>query len=450
MRLRQPALRTRPRARILFLLVFTYLTCVPSFAQSTSENTDAIRGVVINSVTREPIGRALVFSPDNRFATMTNSEGRFEFLLAKDESAAESGSEVSSLSSQGQRASNRPSMLNARKPGYLAGREYHRETLRNEALRDLTIELIPESLIVGAITLPTSEAPDTIGLQVFRRRVQDGHALWVAAGGAQSTTDGQFRFADLAAGTYKLLTHELLDRDPLTNDPRGALFGYPPVYYENASDFGSASTIRLSAVQTHTVSLSLVKQTYYRVKLPVVSMGGDAPENGVRVNVYAHGHKGPGFSLGYNNRLIQGSLPNGTYTIEVSKYGPNPMTGLRTIVIKGTSIDGPSVTLVPNVVIAVNVKEEFTSPVNSSSPWNINGHNIVAKGPRRYLNVMLESADDFGVAQTIPLRSPTGAVDDALVFEGAPAGSYWVRVNSTHGYAASIRFGNLDLQHQPL
>ena len=109
MRLRQPALRTRPRARILFLLVFTYLTCVPSFAQSTSENTDAIRGVVINSVTREPIGRALVFSPDNRFATMTNSEGRFEFLLAKDESAAESGSEVSSLSSQGQRASNRPS-----------------------------------------------------------------------------------------------------------------------------------------------------------------------------------------------------------------------------------------------------------------------------------------------------------------------------------------------------
>jgi len=33
---------------------------------------------------------------------------------------------------------------------------------------------------------------------------------------------------ELSAGSYKLLTHELLDRDPLTFNPRGQLFGYPP------------------------------------------------------------------------------------------------------------------------------------------------------------------------------------------------------------------------------
>lgn len=37
-----------------------------------------------------------------------------------------------------------------------------------------------------------------------------------------------------------------------------------------------------------------------------------------------------------------------------------------------------------------------------------------------------------------------------MVIEGAPAGNYWVRVNSSRGYPASIRSGNLDLQHQPL
>src|SRR6202051_4281500 len=116
MRLRQPALRTRPRARILFLLVFTYLTCVPSFAQSTSENTDAIRGIVINSVTREPIGRALVFSNDNRFATWTNSEGRFEFALAK----AEATHDIDRGRLQSV-VSNRPSLLMARKPGFITG-----------------------------------------------------------------------------------------------------------------------------------------------------------------------------------------------------------------------------------------------------------------------------------------------------------------------------------------
>ena len=43
--------------------------------------TDRIRGVVINSVTHEPISRALVLSPDNSFATMTDDRGRFEFTF---------------------------------------------------------------------------------------------------------------------------------------------------------------------------------------------------------------------------------------------------------------------------------------------------------------------------------------------------------------------------------
>src|SRR4030088_2326189 len=81
--------------------------------------------------------------------------------------------------------------------------------------------------------------------------------------------------------------------------------------------------------------------------------------------------------------------------------------------------------------------------------WNTSGHNRVIKGPRRYLSVMLEPADDFGVGPQVSLRDPRRA-DDALVIEGAPAGSYWVRVNSSRGSPASIRSGTLDLQHQPL
>jgi hypothetical protein len=453
----QRVVRTRSRVAILLLPVVACLSGARFFAQSTSGTTETIRGSVIDSVTREPIARALVFSSDNRFATMTNSEGRFEFVFAKDEPAAEGNPNVSSISSQDQRTSPGPPMLMARKPGYLADREYHGQNLLNEALQDLTLELTPESLIVGTVTLPTAEAPDRIFLQILRRDVQDGRARWVPAGGTQSTSKGHFRFADLPAGAYKLLTHELLDHDPLTigpraSDPRGALFGYPPVYFESASDFGSASAIELSAGQTRTVNVTLVKQPYYRVSVPVISRGTDAPENRVNVEVYAHGHKGPGFSLGFNNlhHAIEGSLPNGTYAVEASRMGSTAMTGVQTIVIKGAPIDGPSLTLVPSGAITVNVKEEFTSPVNSTSSWNINGRTIVAKGPRRYLNAMLDSADQFGLGQTILLRNPTGAADDGLVFEGAPVGSYWVRVTSGHGYPASIRSGNVDLLHQPL
>ena len=451
--------RISPRAILLFFLAVACVSGARSSAQSTSDNAGTIRGIVINSVTHEPIARALVSSPDNRFATLTNSEGRFEFTLPKVDSAPEDGSgSTTPVSDQIQSAiPNRPYMLMARKPGFLTDPNSQAQNLQNEAMKDFTLTLPPESLIVGAVTLPTSEPPDNIMLQVFRRQVQDGRAHWFPVGSAQSTSDGQFRFADLPAGTYKLLTHELLDRDPLTidplnlprsNDPRGQLFGYPPVYYQSAPDFGSAATIQLAAGQTQTVNLSLVKLPYYRVKVPVMN----APDNGVAVRVYAHGRKGPGFSLGYNNsdHAIEGMLPDGTYTVEASRFGPNGVTGLQTISIKGAPIDGPSMTLVSNTSIPVIVKEEFTSADNPSSmTWNINGRNTVIKGPRRYLSVTLEPADDFGVGPQVSLRDPRRA-DDALVIDGAPAGSYWVRVNSSRGYPASIRSGNLDLQHQPL
>ena len=448
-RMRQRITRQPHPRSILFLLVLLLLVVCSSgtlaYAQSTSDNTDTIRGIVINSVTREPIGRALVFSPDNRFATWTNSEGRFEFALAKAEATPHDDSgRLQSV------VSNRPSMLMARKPGFITGSN-RSGNITNDATRDLTLELIPESLIVGTITLPSGEAPDSISLQIFRRQVQDGRARWMAAGGTQSNSDGQFRFADLPAGAYKLLSNEMLDRDPLTFGPRQQLFGYPPVYYENASDFGSAGTIQLAAGQTQTVSLSLVKQPYYRVKIPIISSAPEVTQNGINVQVYAHGRKGPGFSLGYDNQhnAIEGMLPNGTYTVEASTFGNIGLTGFHTIVIKGAPIDGPNLTLVPNGSIGINVKEEFASPVNSSFSMSMHGHSFAMKGPRRYLNVTLEPADDFGVGGNFSLRNPSG-VDEGLAIEGAPAGNYWVHIDSSHGYAASIRSGNLDLQHEPL
>ena len=454
-RLCRPALRrgssrlTSPTAILTFILALAAcLNGARSSAQSSSDNADAIRGVVINSVTHEPIPRALVSSPGNRFATLTNSEGRFEFTLPKPDSAS-GGSSPSNGPVQNQSVYS----LMARKPGFLADPNAQAQSFQSNAAKDVTLTLIPEALIVGAVALPSADAPDTITLQIFRRMVHDGRGHWGLVGNTQSKSDGQFRFADLPEGTYKLLTNKLLDRDPLTADPRGPLFGYPPVFYPSAPDFESAGTIHLAAGQTQTVSLSLVKQPYYRVKVPVIVPDADASASGISVNVYAHGHKGPGFSLGYNgsDRAIEGMLPNGSYTIEASSFGPNSVTGMETITIKGGPVEGPRMTLVPNAAIRVNVREEFTSADHTGTPqWNIEGRAVAISGPRRYLNVTLEPVDDYGVGRTVTLRNPTASGDDALLIEGAPAGSYWVRVHSSRGYPASVRSGSLDLQHRPL
>jgi hypothetical protein len=444
------------------------LACVTCAAQLASDDGGAIRGVVINSVTHEPVARALVSSPDNRFATMTNSEGRFEFALPKSDSAGEEGSDLNGRGggyspSGGQvGGASHPYALMARKPGFLTDLNQQGNNLQDyvskDGSKDVTLALTPEAVIAGTVTLPTSEAPDRIMLQIFRRQVQEGRGQWVPAGGSRTMSDGQFRFADLPAGTYKLLTTELLDSDPVTSDPRvdpfasearGPLFGYPPVYYQSASDFGSASPIQLAAGETETVNLSLVKQPYYQVKVPVLG----APENGLGVSVYAHGRKGPGYSLGYDGaqHAVVGMLPNGAYTIELSGYGMNAVTGVQSITIKGAPVGGPTIMMVPNGSIAVNVKEEFTAADHSGPlTFSSNGRNAVMYGPRRYLNITLEPADDYGSGRSVSLREPKANGDEGLAIEGAPAGSYWVRVMSSRGYAASIRSGNLDLEHHPL
>jgi hypothetical protein len=447
----------RPLQTLAFaLLLFIWEASACQFGsaqnpQPESKPADSIHGVVLNSVSHEPISRALVSSPDNRFATLTDSEGRFEIAFAEPENKTgpdDSGS-AGKISYQG---SDRPFALTARKPGFLSERNEIQNLPPDAASKDNTIFLTPEALIVGRVVLPTAEASDTIQLELYHRQVQEGRARWVPAGSASTKSNGEFRFAELAAGSYKLLTQELLDRDPLVFDPRGQLYGFPPVYFPNAIDFAGAQTIQLAAGQIFQADITLVKRAYYPVKVAVANA---PPSSGINIVVSVQGHKGPGFSLGYNNReqTIEGMLPDGNYTLEASGFGPNAASGLLNISVKGAALEGPRMTLLPNGSIGVNVKEEFTSSEDrNASSLNIEGPPVSDKqhGPRRYLNLRLESADDFAQKGDTWMRPPSGPEDDSLAIDGVAPGRYWVRADSSRGFVASISSGMTDLQHQPL
>jgi hypothetical protein len=446
--------------RLLLKLILLLSTSV--FAQSTQEEkpADTIHGIVINSVTKEPIGRALVFSPDNRFATMTNSEGRFEFTLANTENDASqppipAGASATTCSGNGCTrytsaiGGYRIATLTARKPGFLTD-ERSTQNSQQDTSKELTISLTPEALVVGRVVLPTSEPSDTIELELYRRQVQEGRAHWVNAGSARTKSNGEYRFADLSAGTYKLLTRELMDRDPLTFDPRGQLYGYPPVYFPNGSDFAAAQTIQLTAGQIFQADISLARREYYSVKVPVANVADT--DRGLAIVVSAQGHRGPGYALGYNHRTqaIEGLLPNGNYTLEAAGFSP-PSTGVVNISVKGAALEGAHMTLIPNGSISVKVKEEFTASEEAGSQGRVIIRTTGSdQGPRRYLNVRLEPADDFGQDRPAWLRPPTRPEDDALVIEGVQPGRYWVRVDTSRGYVAAITSGTTDLQHQLL
>jgi hypothetical protein len=153
----------------LIILQAGWVVCArEGLAQNLQPDNQAniVRGIVVNAVTREPIGRALVYSPDNRYAMLSDGEGHFEFTLPK--AAADNGGVTFATGNSGKLTS-----LMARKPGFLDDPHGTRPV---EVLpgAEFTIALMPEALIKGRVTLSAADPARGVDLQLFARRVQDG------------------------------------------------------------------------------------------------------------------------------------------------------------------------------------------------------------------------------------------------------------------------------------
>ena len=412
-----------------------------------NEQQNGVHGVVINAVTHAPIARALVYSLDNRFAMLTNSEGRFEFTVPKD-SQEESGAVAASYIVTSGGMSNRLGLM-ARKPGFLDDRRESGE-IEASSGNEIAISLMPESLIEGRVTLSTNDPATGVTVQIFSKQVRNGLPRWVPGAAERANSAGEFRFAELQAGSYKLLTHELLDNDPVAVVPGGQVYGFPPVYYPGAEDFAAAAPIELPAGQTFEADLSLTRQPYYDVKIPVAN--GET-NGGLMVNVYPQGHRAPGYSLGYNgaDHRIQGMLPNGNYVVEGEVNGVESAAGTVNIKVAGGPLAGPTMTLIPNSSIQLNVQEEFNDKTQSNSAsWSDGRHTYSYHGARAYLQVTAEPADDSEPTRMGTIRPPTRPNDDSLVMENLPPGRYWLRLTTGRGYVAAATTGTTDLLREPL
>jgi hypothetical protein len=421
-------------ARFTLTLATALLVSPFSCAQEASPST--IRGVVLSSVTREPVARALVTSQDDRFAALTDDQGNFSFNLPPT---------MASVSAT----------FHAGKSGFLDDEGSNAGmSISRGASAELLFTLTPESLIVGRVNLPSAGSFDRISVELYRREVADGRARWSMAATERTRANGSFRFSGLRAGTYKIFTGELLDRDPLTssNDPNSQQFGYQPAYFLNAADFGSAAPINLAAGQTFEAELAPTLHPYYPVQIALPTV---QPGTGIGVTVFPSNQNGPGFSLGFNSQTlaIEGLLPSGTYTVEAISYGPSPSSGLLTFTVHDRPLLTPTLVLAPCPGVSVNVKEEFSSP-DTTSGTGVSGTG--RPGPprlsrRQFSSLQLRSipADDFS---SHPVATPVPASDEDLSgrIAAVTPGSYWLRTYRQRGYVASATSAGVDLLTNPL
>jgi hypothetical protein len=108
--------------------------------------------------------------------------------------------------------------------------------------------------------------------------------------------------------------------------------------------------------------------------------------------------------------------------------------------------------LAANPPVMVNVKEQFNAEAGPGTTTITRGAGgkVTAQQRKYDITVIFEPADDFGAQQQSASRGRSDTQPDSVQMDNVAPGRYWVQVYPTHGYAASVTAGGVDLRRQPL
>ncbi len=253
----------------------------------------AISGTVINSVTGEPINRAVVQLAGLDRAAMTDASGHFEFHNL-----------------QGDRI-----LFIVSKPGFFY-EQNHPETLAEIEASALVLRMAPAGAISGKITTQGGEPIEGIGVKAVQRQTLAGRQVWVdRVAAAQTDENGNFRIAGLPQATYVVATEQ--SREPVwmpSPIPNSRMQVYAQSFYPGVSQLSIASPIDLAAGQEVETDFSLTAEPTYKVA------GALAGLEEISSGAVFKRQAGEDFdflqSISVQNGRFETELPAGSYTVD--------------------------------------------------------------------------------------------------------------------------------------
>lgn len=381
----------------------------------------------MNSVTHEPIARALVsISGESPDAQLTDNEGRFDF----------------------QNALAGRCTLQARRPGFFgtaSGRDLYMNIAVGPNSRDHVLALEPAGSITGQITTPASDTGNTIRVQLLRRNIQEGRAHWQPSETKLTNSEGAFRFGNLRPGEYKLYTISSIDPD-VTSSQAPVRWGFPSVSYPEEGESSTTGFLRVAPGQQLNAQLALTREPFYSVTIPVANT--DIQGYSIQVSDVRGPLNDAGIFYDQRQQQFRAYLPNGNYAVTIQSPAPSPGYASIAITVRNAPLHIQSLAILPIHPIPVTIHKEFASSNN-------NGQQIVQieNGKQveisQDVNLMLVSATDEGM-MGVGLRHEPEGDDSSWVLDNVPPGKYWVQTYATQGYVASISAGGTDLTRDPL
>jgi hypothetical protein len=387
-----------------------------------------LEGTVINSVTGEPIPRALVQLNGVAAETvLTGPDGRFHFEAVP----------------EGQIA------VTARKPGFFEKDPGKPRTWPRFGITigpqtgPITLMLVPESVIYGHVEDGNGEPIENAQIQVIQVRIEEGRKKRQQVSGGQTDEQGDFRIADLAQGTYYIgvEANSLLLRNPIEQSKKNRE-GYPAVvYYPASTDLSFAQPINLTPGQKIQLQFSLKQEPLFRLSGKVASVPSGTYAN---LQFFDLASSSLAFTTQFDpqNGTFKTMVPAGTYVLRATApdANRNEMLAEQTITV-GSDLPDLRLSLAPSVSLPVIVRTEITKETHDV---DVNPH-----GYRQEVNVHLSPAN--------PLNRPAWANLDpenpsSFKVGNIVPGKYSVAVNALRSdrYVQSAKCGTVDLLREEL
>jgi Carboxypeptidase regulatory-like domain len=334
------------RATLLLLAIYGIgvVLCSRAPAQTSNTETFPLSGTVVNSMTGEPIARALVRANGVvQRSVFSDGEGRFE---------------IDGL----QRAQ---VIVSVQKPGYVSASGAPSASVQvGSNSTGLVLKLSPQSAIYGRIVDASGQPLEHVPVRLTARSLRDGRRVWEQRGMTDSDEDGRFRFPNLMPGTYYASAGplegqtDLLAMSHILAAGEKPKSGFPHVYYPGVAELASAVPIQLTPGQQVEADFSFSAVPVYQVS---GAIAGHLPEQGVGLEVFTA--SGDNISVPINFNMETGAfkidgIPAGSYIVRaISQDGLQPTRGEARINV-AANLEDVRVVLAPAVSIAVNARME--------------------------------------------------------------------------------------------
>ena len=424
-----------------WLLFASLACCHVAFAQDlstgllqSSSASHTVRGTVVNSVTGEPIYRALV-QIGGQYAMLTDHEGHFEF----------NGVTLQGIPPW------------AMKPGYFSQDRFNRfrpldTSNPSEPDSELIVKLVPEAIISGTVTGQDGNPLEGIPVQLKTLAVQDGLSRWRPRQQTRTNSEGQYRFAELEAGKYEITTG--FHTEGLA-DSESSLAYIPARYPPPGGGSSSSETALVLNPGDHVVAdLNPDVEKLFPV---TGTINGYGESRGVafRVETASGEEFTPTARFTPRSGEFRVMLPGGAYQVTATAYlRQGPVEARREITVPQAPVGGISFVMQQYATIPVDVGMDTIDQPSDS----IGQAGAPAPLTNFAENITLASASGEGFTPYLSARPLHHSGDDSvseeqgpLAIENVSPGRYVLRAQPpSPWYIASASCGGVDLIHDEL